>query len=175
MKLNNDTIAMFQSFANINRSAYFREGKIQRSWNEERTVISKIEIENEFPQDFAIYDLSKFLNAISVIENPEFTFHENYVIIHNDRQKMRYVFADKEVVDVPNDKDLVLKDPITSFDLSEKGSAFRIRSYNTYKFGNGWSTELNGFYQPLYNFGITSFEPRWKIDFGIQKTIASFP
>lgn len=60
---------------------------------------------------------------------------------------------------------------VNGFDLSEKGAAFRIRSYNTYKFGNGWSTELNGFYQPLYNFGITSFDPRWKIDFGIQKSV----
>ena len=60
---------------------------------------------------------------------------------------------------------------VNGFDLSEKGSAFRIRSYNTYKFGKGWSTELNGFYQPLYNFGITSFDPRWKIDIGIQKSV----
>lgn len=60
---------------------------------------------------------------------------------------------------------------VNGFNLSEKGSAFRIRSYNNYKFGNGWSTELNGFYQPLYNFGITSFDPRWKIDLGIQKSV----
>ncbi|RTE55484.1 TonB-dependent receptor [Arenibacter aquaticus] len=60
---------------------------------------------------------------------------------------------------------------VSGFNLSEKGSAFRIRSYNTYKFGNDWSTELNGFYQPLYNFGITSFYSRWKIDFGVQKSI----
>ena len=44
-------------------------------------------------------------------------------------------------------------------------------SYNTYKFSNGWSSELNGYYQPLYNFGISSFEPRWKIDLGIQKSV----
>ncbi len=60
---------------------------------------------------------------------------------------------------------------VNGFDLIEKGAAFRIRSYNTYKFGKGWSTELSGFYQPLYNFGISSFESRWKVDFGIQKSI----
>ncbi|MEZ4977356.1 MAG: TonB-dependent receptor [Flavobacteriaceae bacterium] len=60
---------------------------------------------------------------------------------------------------------------VTGFRLNEKGTAFRIRSNNTYSFGKGWSTEMSFFYQPKYTYGITAFDPRWKLDLGLQKEV----
>ena len=60
---------------------------------------------------------------------------------------------------------------VTGFRLNEKGTAFRIRSNNIYSFGKGWSTEMSFFYQPKYTYGITAFDPRWKLDMGLQKSI----
>lgn len=62
---------------------------------------------------------------------------------------------------------------VSGFELSEKGYAFRVRSYSDLKLGKGWTSELWFFYQPLYDFGITGFEPRWKVDLGVQKSIFS--
>jgi iron complex outermembrane receptor protein len=59
---------------------------------------------------------------------------------------------------------------VAGYELNNKGTAFRVRSNNSFRIYDTWLVELSGFYQPFYTYGISDFDPRWKIDFGVQKT-----
>lgn len=119
MTLHNETLNMLQAFAEINPSAFFRKGEIQRTWNESKTVVAKYRIPEEFPTDFAIYDLRKFLGAINVVENPEFDFKDEYVVIKNSRQQLKYVYADASMINIPKDKDLNVSNPVAEFSITK--------------------------------------------------------
>lgn len=108
MILNDNTIAIIKNFAAINPSILFRQGNTLRTWSPSRTLLAKVELDQEFPEEFAIDDLSKFLGVIGVLDQPEFDFQNNYVIIKSGRSKFKYSYASLEVIDPAPNKDIPL-------------------------------------------------------------------
>ena len=72
-----------------------------------------------FPQEFAIYDLNEFLSALSLFEEPELNFQEQYVTITQEgsRKNLKYWFSDPEVVTTPS-KAIVMPSTEVTFNLS---------------------------------------------------------
>ena len=62
-----------------------------------------VEVEEDFPKDFAIYDLVQFLNNVSLCANPELDFtNESYVkIVDGKHFETEYFFADPSVIITP--------------------------------------------------------------------------
>lgn len=137
MILNDNTLAIIKSFANINPSILFREGNVLRTWSNGRSLLAKIELDQEFPQDFAIDELSKFLGVLGVLDQPELEFHDTYVVIKSGRSKFKYSFASLEVIDAAPNKDIPLpKDAdIIEFTLKNHDLQGVLKAMNVLKLG----------------------------------------
>ena len=70
-------------------------------------------------QDFGIYDLNRFLNALSVSKSPELDFsNSQYVMIRGSDTKSKYFFADPSVIVSPPEKEISLPTEDVQFELN---------------------------------------------------------
>ena len=104
MKLSKETLTILKNFSSINGGIQFLEGNEVRVASMDKTVMGIAKIKEEFPQDFAIYDLPMFLQVHSLFNEPELEFHEDYLIFKEGRRRTKYHYTDsRNVVGAPYD------------------------------------------------------------------------
>ena len=82
-------------------------------------VMAKATVEENFPIDFGIWDLTSFLGTISLFDDPEFEFHEKYVVIKNNRSsKVKYFYSDPSLLTVPS-REVKMPEPVVTIDLED--------------------------------------------------------
>ena len=73
-----------------------------------------------FPREFGIYDLNQFLNGLSLHQDPNLDFSEDtYLTIREGKRRVKYFFADPQVIVTPPEKEI---------DLPTKDVCFQIES-----------------------------------------------
>lgn len=122
MKLDTNTLAVLRNFSGINPSIVVKPGKVLSTIAPSKTIYARATVESEFDRRFAIYDLSRFISAITLFEEPELTFGESSVRIHDSTSKsIQYKYASEDVIKyTPPDKDIKLPSTDVSFALSDK-------------------------------------------------------
>ena len=109
MKLSDNALAILKNFAGINNSILVKEGNKLRTISVAKNILAEAEIKEEFPRDFAIYDLNQFLNGLSLHQDPDLDFQqESYLSIKEGKRRVKYFFADPNVIIAPPEKDITL-------------------------------------------------------------------
>ncbi len=119
MKINKDTLNTLKNFSDINMSIEVKAGNTLRTVSVQKNILAQAEVETTFPQDFAIYEVNRFLGAISLFDNPDFEFGEKSVRIGNDRNSLNYVYCDPSMIVTPPEKNITVPDPEVRFKLSQ--------------------------------------------------------
>ena len=118
MKLSEKTLTVLKNFAGINNSILVKGGKQLRTMSVAKNILGEAQIEEEFPRDFAIYDLNQFLNGLGLYQDPDLDFEaDNYVVIREDQWDVKYFFSDPQVICSPPDKAITLPSEDISFKL----------------------------------------------------------
>ncbi len=118
MKLSNETLTVLKNFAGINQSILVRKGNKLRTMSVMKTVLAEATVNEEFEKEFAIYDLNQFLNGISLHEDPELDFQDDkYVVIREGKRRVKYFFADPQVIVSPPEKEIALPSQDVCFQL----------------------------------------------------------
>ena len=118
MKLSEKTLTVLKNFAGINNSILVKQGKQLRTMSVAKNILGEAQIEEEFPRDFAIYDLNQFLNGLGLYHDPDLDFEaDNYVVIREDQWDVKYFFSDPQVICSPPDKAITLPSEDISFKL----------------------------------------------------------
>lgn len=119
MKLSDSTVNILKNFSNINQSLLFKEGKKLRTISVMKNILAEVEVNEDFPKDFGIYDLNQFLNGLSLHQSPELDIeNDSYMVIREGKMRSKYFFADPNVIITPPDKDIILTSEEISFDLN---------------------------------------------------------
>ena len=104
MKLSNDTVTVLKNFSTINQNLVINPGKNISTMSAMKNIVAKATVTEEFPQAFAIYDLNEFLSALSLFENPDLDFKEDFVVMTETGSKgksLKYWYSDPSVVTTP--------------------------------------------------------------------------
>ena len=104
MKLSNNTISVLKNYASINQNLMIKGGKEITTMSAMKNIIARAEVEEDFPQEVAIYDLNEFLSCLSLFKIPNLEFNNSYVMISEDEKpttKMKYFYSDPSVVTTP--------------------------------------------------------------------------
>jgi hypothetical protein len=117
MKFTDNTVEVLKNFASINQNILFEAGTEIATVSPQRTVLAKAKLNEQIPQEFAIYDLNRFLGYISRFNDPEYNFDAGCMEITNKYKTGRYVFANASLIQSPPKKNLEVKDPEISFNL----------------------------------------------------------
>ena len=119
MKLSKHTLNMLKNFSDINMSIEIKEGNILRTVSVQKNILAQAELEDSFPQDFAIYELNRFLGAISLFDDPEFKFNGKSTNIGTARHSVDYVYCDPSMIVTPPENNINFPEPEVKFTLTQ--------------------------------------------------------
>lgn len=123
MKLSETTFKILENFSGINQSIAVKSGNKLRTISVMKNILAEADVDEDFSNDFAIYDLSQFLSLVRVvhgIEDSELKFNnEKFVTISDGKNKTNYFFADPSVIVSPPDKNLSLPTEDVDFRISQ--------------------------------------------------------
>ena len=118
MKLSDNTLNVLKNFAGINNSILVKEGNKLRTISVAKNILAEADIPEEFPRDVAIYDLNQFLNGLSLHSDPDLDFSpDSYITIKEGKRRVKYFYADPQVIVAPPEKDITLPTEDVCFQL----------------------------------------------------------
>ena len=110
---------MLKNFSDINMSIEIKEGNILRTVSVQKNILAQAELEDSFPQDFAIYELNRFLGAVSLFDDPEFRFNGKSANIGTTKHSVDYVYCDPSMIVTPPENNITFPEPEVKFTLSQ--------------------------------------------------------
>ena len=119
MKLSKHTLSMLKNFSDINMSIEIKKGNVLRTVSVQKNILAQAELEDEFPQDFAIYELNRFLGAVSLFDDPEFQFYGKSANIGTVKHSVDYVYCDPSMIVTPPENNITFPEPEVKFTLSQ--------------------------------------------------------
>ena len=134
MKLSDNTLTILKNFASINNSILVKEGNRLRTISVAKNILAEADIKEEFPRDFAVYDLNQFLNGLSLHQDPDLDFTEaSYLSIREGKRRVKYFYADPNVIISPPEKDINLPSEDVSFQLDSGSLEKLIKAAQVYQ------------------------------------------
>ena len=103
MKLSERTISILENFSLINQSLWFKKGSVLSSLSTGHSILGIAKVAEKFPQDFGIFNLSRFLSVLSLFEDPDIKLEEKYLTVQAGNQSVKYIYAEKEMIEIPKD------------------------------------------------------------------------
>ena len=120
MKLSEKTINVLKNFSSINQSIQIKKGKTLKTISPLRTIFVEATIDEDFSEEFALYDLNKLLAKVSLYKDADLDFGSDKVSI-KDKNKSDYIkYCSPKVIVVPPEKSISLGSPDCSFSLSKE-------------------------------------------------------
>ena len=121
MKLTSETISVLKNFSTINANLMVKAGSSLSTMSAMKNIVAKADVTEEFPSDFAIYDLNEFLSQLSLFGKPDLEFNDGFVTITEEGTSDRLVFwfSDPSVVTTPS-KDISMPSTELTFNLSSE-------------------------------------------------------
>ena len=118
MKLSDNSLTILKNFAGINNSILVKQGNKLRTISVAKNILAEADITEEFPRNFAIYDLNQFLNGLSLHQDPELDFtNDSHIVIREGKRRVKYFFADPNVIISPPEKEIQLPSQDVCFQL----------------------------------------------------------
>ena len=118
MKLSDQTLNILKNFAGINNSILVKQGTQLRTISVAKNILAEAAIDEDFPHDFAVYDLNQFLNGLSLHQDPDLDFSpDSYISIKEGKRRVKYFYADPNVIVSPPEKEITLPSEDVHFQL----------------------------------------------------------
>ena len=118
MNLSDKTLTILKNFAGINNSILVKQGTQLRTISVAKNILAEAQIDEEFPRDFGIYDLNQFLNGLSLHQDPDMDFSpDSYLTIREGKRRVKYFYADPQVIISPPEKEITLPSEDVHFQL----------------------------------------------------------
>jgi hypothetical protein len=116
MNISSDTLKVLKNFAAINPNIVCKPGQKLSTISDAKNILASADIQEDFPQEFGIYDLNEFLSVVNLIDDAALSFDEKFVTVAGDnKQKINYYFSSPEILTSP-EKDLTM--PSAEFNIS---------------------------------------------------------
>ena len=119
MKISKNTLNMMKNFSDINMSIEVKAGNLLRTVSVQKNILAEAQLDSSFPQDFAIYEVNRFLGAVSLFDDPDFQFGEKSVRIGNDQDGIDYIYCDPSMIVTPPENNITVPDPEVRFKLTQ--------------------------------------------------------
>jgi len=123
MKLSEYSLSVLKNFATINSSIILLSGKVQKTMSNEQSILAEAELEDDFPSEFGIFDLNQFLGNVSTLGG-EIEFTDKFATLTDGTMALKYYGCPTELIkSPPKDKELTIKNPDVTFELSNAALA----------------------------------------------------
>lgn len=130
MKLSEDTVNVLKNFSSINQSLQFKAGSVLKTISPLKTIFVEATVGENFPKEFALYDLNKLLAKVSLYKDADLSFDDDKLNISTEnKKKSDYIkYCSSKVIVVPPEKTINIGTPDCSFSLSQEDLEWMKRS-----------------------------------------------
>lgn len=104
MKFDDRLLAILKNFGSINPSLEFKASDLLRTGSIDKTVIAEASLPADLPAAACVYDLNRFLQTLGLFNDPEVEFGDKAFTIKEGTRKVKYTYADVEMINKPKDK-----------------------------------------------------------------------
>ncbi len=108
MKLSPETITILKNFSVINQSIIFKAGNTIKTISPQKTVMAFATVNDEFPREAGIYNLSQFLATMSMYNDAELEFADKTVTISQGKSSSVMAYSDASMIIAPPEKEIKL-------------------------------------------------------------------
>ncbi len=135
MKLSKETIKLLNNFSTINQSILVKKGSKLRTISVMKNILAEAEVGENFEKDFGIYDLPQFMNGFDVIQDPDIDLkHDAYMVLSEGKNtKIKFAFADPDVIISPPEKEIKLPSNDVQFELNQTQLANLLKAAGIYQ------------------------------------------
>lgn len=128
------TIEVLKNFATINQSVLIHPGNQLATMATTKNIFASAVVEDEFPREFAIYNLNEYLSVLSLFSEPKIEYGENDITIKEGKMKVRYQYSSPAVVvSPPKGKSIPVRDVLLTFDLKKEDLAGLVKASSILK------------------------------------------
>ena len=128
MKLSESTVNVLKNFSTINQSLLFKSGNTLKTISPLKTIFVEATVGENFPQEFALYDLNKLLAKVSLYKDAELSFDTDKLNISANKKSDYIKFCSPKVIVSPPEKQITFGDSDCSFSLSQEDLDWMRRS-----------------------------------------------
>lgn len=120
MFISQETLSILKNFSTINQNLLIKKGSSLRTLSSMKDLLGEATITETFERDVPIYDLSQFLNCLSLIPGAEVNLLDDYIEITDGSNSINYRYADPSIIQTPPDKELSLPSEDICFVLKQE-------------------------------------------------------
>lgn len=120
MFISQETLSILKNFSTINQNLLIKKGSSLRTLSSMKDLLGEATITETFERDVPIYDLSQFLNCLSLIPGAEVNLLDDYIEITDGSNSINYRYADPSVIQTPPEKELSLPSEDVCFVLKQE-------------------------------------------------------
>lgn len=121
MQLTKSTISTLRSFATIVNHIIIDPGNVIATMSTNKNIIARAEVEDIFDKQFAVWDLVRFLNIMSLFESPSISFLDNgkQAKISEGSLVIDYTFAEPSIFEAAP-KNIKPQEELAKFELTKE-------------------------------------------------------
>ena len=108
---------VLKNYSEINQSIVIKEGNEIKTISALKNILSRAVVKENFPKDFAIYDLPTFIGFHSTMSEPEFEFNDASMTMKDSSGKGKYFYAEPSLVVTPPEKNIDMPESDINFEL----------------------------------------------------------
>lgn len=101
MKISKETLEVLKNYSAINPNLVIKEGNKLSTIAEAKNIMASTTVVETFPKEVGIYDLNEFLQALSLIEDPDLEFGDSAIVINSSGASLTYRYADTSILTSP--------------------------------------------------------------------------
>ena len=131
MKLSAETVNLLKNFSNINSGIVFRPGNTIKTISTNKNILAEATIKETIPCEFGVYDLSKFINVLSLYkEEVDVEFKELSAVISgmSGRSNVDYRFCAPKMINAAPEKPVAMPTAEINFVMTQSDFDWIIRT-----------------------------------------------
>ena len=119
--ISKQTLGILKNFSSLNSNILVKPGNVIKTITPSKNGMAEATVAEDFPEEFGIWDLNKFLGVISLFSAPTFAFGDKSVKISNTSgdSHVYYFYSEPRLLTVPT-KSVNMPLPDLSLTLQEK-------------------------------------------------------
>jgi hypothetical protein len=117
MKISKNTLDILKNFATINTNLLVREGNVLATISVQKNQFARAEVPEQFPREFAVYDLNALLQLLTLDADQDVDFGEKSLKITKDLGEFEFFYSDPTIIVAAPNKTIPVEPKIV-FDLA---------------------------------------------------------
>lgn len=104
MKLSSQTLDILRNFVGINQDILIKPGNVINTISQQGNLYAEATVSEDFPVEFGVYKLKRFLDALNLINDPDLDFGTSKVDMKGDKNSISFTYADPSIITAPQQR-----------------------------------------------------------------------